>query len=250
MMFENRFKDQVAVITGAAEGIGFAIAARLHREGAEVWLLDRNHERVAEAASKLGDRAHALAADICEEASISDAFAKVYQDRSRLDIVVNSAGIVGPNNKPVSETPTDGFTEVVRVNLIGSFLVCKHAIRHMHKRNYGRVLLIASIAGKEGNAGMCGYSAAKAGVIGLVKSAGKEFAGSKITVNGLAPAVIKTSLVAGMAPEQVHYMTEKIPMKRCGSLDEVASLAAWIVSAEASFNTGHTFDLSGGRAVY
>jgi 3-oxoacyl-[acyl-carrier protein] reductase len=120
----------------------------------------------------------------------------------------------------------------------------------MQKRNYGRVLLIASIAGKEGNAGMCGYSSAKAGVIGLVKSVGKEFAGTGITINALAPAVVRTALVDGMDPAQVSYMTEKIPMKRCGTLSEVASAAAWIVSPEASFNTGFTFDLSGGRAVY
>ena len=120
----------------------------------------------------------------------------------------------------------------------------------MQKPNYGRVLLIASIAGKEGNAGMCGYSAAKAGVIGLVKSAGKEFAETGITINGLAPAVVRTAMVESMDPAQVKYMTDKIPMKRCCTLAEVASLATWIVSPEASFNTGVTFDLTGGRAVY
>ena len=139
---------------------------------------------------------------------------------------------------------------MIRINLFGSFLTAKHALARMTPRNYGRVLLIASIAGKEGNAGMCAYSSAKAGVIGLVKSIGKEFAETGITVNALAPAVIRTAMVAAMEPAQVKYMTDKIPMKRCATLEEVASLACWIVSPEASFNTGFTFDLSGGRAVY
>ena len=246
----NRFAGQVAAITGGADGLGFAIAQRLAAEGAKVWLLDRDESRVQAAAAKLGAAAHALAVDIVDEAGVRAAFAQIHATHQRLDVVVNSAGIVGPNNKKISETPTDGYEQVLRVNLFGSFLVTKHALVQMQKRNYGRVLLIASIAGKEGNAGMCGYSSAKAGVIGLVKSAGKEFAETGITINGLAPAVIRTAMVDGMEPAQVKYMTDKIPMKRCGTLAEVAGLAAWIVSPEASFNTGFTFDLTGGRAVY
>ncbi len=249
-IWTGRFSGQVAAITGGADGLGFAIARRLIAEGAVVWLLDRDESRVRAGAEQLGPKAFARSVDITDEAGVLGTFAAIGVEHGRLDVVVNSAGIVGPNNLRTSETPTDGFEQVLRVNLFGSFLVCKYALQQMQKRNYGRVLLIASIAGKEGNAGMCAYSSAKAGVIGLVKSAGKEFAETGITVNGLAPAVIRTALVDGMDTSQVRYMTDKIPMKRCGALNEVASIAAWIVSPEASFNTGFTFDLTGGRAVY
>ncbi len=246
----ERFAGQVAVVTGGGDGLGFAIAQRLIAEGATVWLFDRDDARVKAAASRLGPRAFAAALDIADEPAVKAGFEAVTAQHGRLDVMVNSAGIVGPNNKKITETPTDGYEQVLRVNLFGTFLVCKHALLQMQPRNYGRVLLIASIAGKEGNAGMCAYSSAKAGVIGLAKSVGKEFAETGITINALAPAVIRTAMVEGMDPAQVKYMTDKIPMKRCGALDEVASLAAWIVSPEASFNTGFTFDLTGGRAVY
>lgn len=249
-IWTNRFAGQVAAVTGGADGLGFAIAQRLLMEGATVWLLDRDEEKLTVAQGKLGARAHRLAVDITDDLAVRAAFERIHLDQQRLDIVVNSAGIVGPNNRNITETPTDGYEQVLRVNLFGSFLVCKHAIAQMQKRNYGRVLLIASIAGKEGNAGMCGYSSAKAGVIGLAKSVGKEFAETGITINALAPAVVRTAMVESMDPAQVKYMTDKIPMKRCGALEEVASIAAWIVSPEASFNTGFTFDLTGGRAVY
>lgn len=188
--------------------------------------------------------------DITDEEAVESAFTRIDSEDGRVDIVVNSAGIVGPTNCRIAETPTEGFERVTRVNLLGSFLVTKHALIRMAPRNYGRILLIASIAGKEGNAGMCAYSASKAGVIGLVKSAGKEFAETGITINALAPALIRTALIDAMPVEQVRYMMDKIPMKRCATLDEVASIACYIVSREASFNTGFTFDLSGGRAVY
>ena len=246
----DRFAGQVAVVTGGADGLGFAIAERLIAEGAIAWLFDRDEARVKAAAGRLGPRAFTCALDITDETAVRAGFEAVVATHDRLDVMVNSAGIVGPNNKKITDTPTDGYEQVLRVNLFGTFLVCKHALVQMQKRNYGRVLLIASIAGKEGNAGMCAYSSAKAGVIGLVKSVGKEFAETGITINGLAPAVIRTAMVEGMDPVQVKYMTDKIPMKRCGTLAEVASLAAWIVSPEASFNTGFVFDLSGGRAVY
>lgn len=249
-LWKERFKDQIAVVTGAADGLGLAIAQRLLAEGATVWFLDRDEKKVSVVAKNSGANARFAAADICDEPAVQKTFEQIFAAHGRVDVVVNSAGIVGPNNKRISETPTDGYEQVLRVNLFGSFLICKHALVQMQKRNYGRVLLIASIAGKEGNAGMCGYSSAKAGVIGLVKSVGKEFAETGITINGLAPAVVRTALVDGMDPAQVKYMTDKIPMKRCGTLEEVASIASWIVSPEASFNTGFTFDLTGGRAVY
>ena len=246
----NRFEGQVAAVTGGADGLGFAIAQRLIAEGATVWLIDRDEPKVRVAAVKLGPRARPIVFDIFDEAAVQRGFEQIHADGQRLDAVVNSAGIVGPNGKKITETPADGFEQVLRINLLGTFLVCKHALLQMQKRNYGRVLLIASIAGKEGNAGMSAYSSAKAGVIGLVKSVGKEFAETGITINGLAPAVVRTAMVASMDPAQVKYMTDKIPMKRCCTLEEVASLATWILSPEASFNTGFTFDLTGGRAVY
>jgi len=249
-IWSERFSGQVAAVTGGADGLGFAIAQRLLAEGATVWLLDRDEKRVTSAANKAGPQAHAAAVDICDETGVQAVFERIYREHGRVDVVVNSAGIVGPTSCKVTETPTDGFEEVLRVNLLGSFIVCKRALHQMQKRNYGRVLLIASIAGKEGNAGMSAYSSAKAGVIGLVKSAGKEFAETGITINGLAPAVVRTAMVESMDAAQVKYMTDKIPMKRCCTLPEVAALAAWIVSPEASFNTGFTFDLTGGRAVY
>ena len=165
-------------------------------------------------------------------------------------MVVNCAGIVGPNAKKINEVEVDDFDRVYAVNLRGSFSVTKYALRHMEKQNYGRILLFASIAGKEGNAGMTAYSATKAGVLGLTKSAAKDFAETGITINTIAPAVIRTAMVDALDQWQVDYMTEKIPMKRCGTLEEVTSLACWIVSEEASFNTGAVFDLSGGRATY
>jgi 3-oxoacyl-[acyl-carrier protein] reductase len=246
----NRFKDQVAVVTGAASGLGLAIALRLLGEGAIVWFWDQNDTLVRKAVSEAGPNAHALAVDITNEAAVAAGFANIIEKHLRLDVFVNSAGIVGPNNRRIIDTPAESYQQVIQINLLGSFLTAKHALLHMQPRNYGRILLIASIAGKEGNAGMCAYSSAKAGVIGLVKSVGKEFAESGITVNGLAPAVIRTPMVETMDPAQVKYMTDKIPMKRCATLAEVASLACWIISPEASFNTAFIFDLSGGRAVY
>jgi 3-oxoacyl-[acyl-carrier protein] reductase len=249
----NRFYSQTAIITGGAQGIGFAIAQRLAKEGAKVWLLDTNETLLNKAVEQItfdSGRAAGLVVNITNESSLIDGFKKVIAADSKIDIMINSAGIVGPTGIKTEQVEADLFKHTLDVNLIGAFLMIKHSLKSMVTHNYGRILLIASIAGKEGNAGMCAYSASKAGVIGLVKSAGKEYAESGITINALAPATIMTSMVEAMDPAQVKYMTDKIPMKRCGELNEVASLAAWIVSSEASFNTGFTFDLTGGRAVY
>jgi 3-oxoacyl-[acyl-carrier protein] reductase len=237
-----RFEGQVAVVTGGADGIGKAVAARLRAEGATVLIFDR---AVFETA---GDQCYPV--DVSDEPGLREAFAAVVQRYGAIDIVVHCAGIVGPNNTKITEVSVDDFDRVYRVNLRGSFLVLKHALPTMVLQNKGRVLLFASIAGKEGNAGMTPYSSTKAGVIGLVKAAGKEFASSPITINAIAPAVIRTALVDNMHPDQVNYMTSKIPAGRCGTLEEAAALAAWIVSDEASFCTGFCFDLSGGRATY
>ena len=247
-MTNERFKDQTAIITGGADGLGLHIAKRLTREGARVWIVDRDEELGAAAAKRIGCEFEPM--DVADESSVTTAFGKIIAAAGRLDVMVNCAGIVGPNGIKITDVPLAGFEQVQAVNVRGSFLTCREAVRHMLPRDYGRVLLIASIAGKDGNAGMTCYSTSKAGVIGMVKSVGKEYAETGITVNGLAPAVIRTALVDTMDPEQVKYMTDKIPMKRCGTLDELAAMACWIVSPEASFNTGFTFDLSGGRAVY
>jgi len=249
----NRFADETAVITGGAQGIGYAIARKLASEGAAIWIFDLSEEKGREAMDALKNEGHTASfvpVDITSESSVESGYAAIRDAGKVPSIVVNSAGIVGPSNTRTDAVPLEGFEQTLKVNLVGSFLMLKHGLRAMLPRNYGRILLIASIAGKEGNAGMCSYSASKAGVIGLVKAAGKEYAETGITVNGVAPAVIRTSMVENMAPEQVKYMTDKIPMKRCGTLEEIADLSAWIVSREASFNTGFTFDLTGGRAVY
>jgi 3-oxoacyl-[acyl-carrier protein] reductase len=252
-VFPDRFAGQVALVTGAASGLGAAIAARLGREGATVVVLDRERdvaERGAADIASTGATVAAVAADIADEGEVKAAYAHVLGRFKRLDVVVNSAAIVGPTARQIVDVSVEDLDAVYRVNLRGSFLVAKHALAPMLAARYGRILLIASIAGKEGNPGMTPYSATKAGVIGLVKALGKELAETGVTVNGLAPAVIRTPMVDAVAPEQVKYMTDRIPMKRCGTLAEVASLATWIVSHEASFNTGFTFDLSGGRATY
>jgi 3-oxoacyl-[acyl-carrier protein] reductase len=249
----NRFNSQAAIITGGAQGIGFAIAQRLASEGAKVWLFDTNETLLNKAVEQItvdGGKAAGLVVNITNESSVINGIEKVIAADSKIDVMINSAGVVGPTGIKTEEVELDLFKHTLDVNLVGAFLMTKHALKAMLPHNNGRILLIASIAGKEGNAGMCAYSASKAGVIGLAKSAGKEYAELGITINALAPATIMTSMVEAMDLAQVKYMTDKIPMKRCGELNEVASLAAWIVSSEASFNTGFTFDLTGGRAVY
>lgn len=249
-----RFKDKVVAITGGASGIGKSVAHRIASEGGHVVLLDRDSKLLAETLGELkradNVKLSARAMDVADAASVRDAFAWLGSEFGRLDATVNCAGITGPTAIKITQYAVEEFDRVYEINLRGSFLVAKHSLELMLKRNYGRILLIASIAGKEGNPGMCAYSASKAGVIGLVKGIGKEFCDTGITINGLAPAVIRTAMVDKVAPEQVKYMTDKIPMKRCGTLDEVAALSAWIVSEECSFTTGFVFDLSGGRATY
>ena len=250
-MFENRFTAKTAVVTGGASGIGKAIVERLAREGAHVAIFDRDQkalDAVAKPLAGFGVEAHRV--DIVDEPAVAAAMDALVGRRGRLDVVVNCAAIVGPTATLITEVGLADFEQVLEVNLLGSFVVAKQALVQMRKTNQGRILLFASIAGKEGNAGMCAYSSTKAGVIGLVKSIGKEFATSGITVNAIAPAVIRTPMVEATHPDQVKYMTDKIPAKRTGTLAEAAALACWIVSDEASFCTGFTFDLSGGRAVY
>tara|TARA_B110000196_G_scaffold287758_1_gene272300 strand:- start:630 stop:1382 length:753 start_codon:yes stop_codon:yes gene_type:complete len=245
----NRYEGRVAIVTGGADGIGKAIAIRLAEEGAKVCIFDKDIELLEKTIQEVPGSS-SFQVDISDDSAVSSAFDEVVNAEEKIDIVVHCAGIVGPNAKKITEVDVNDFDQVYAVNLRGSFSVTKYAVMHMEKQNYGRVLLFASIAGKEGNAGMTAYSATKAGVLGLTKSAAKDYAETGITINTIAPAVIRTAMVDALDQWQVDYMTEKIPMKRCGTLEEVTSLACWIVSEEASFNTGVVFDLSGGRATY
>lgn len=249
----KRFDSQVAVISGGAEGLGKGIAERIALEGGKLALFDLNQQlldrTLAEFKSK-GYEAAGYVVDVSSEERVSQSFEQVEADYGKIDIMVNSAGIVGPTSTKITDYATTAFDQIYAINLRGTFLMAKYALKAMEKRNYGRILLIASIAGKEGNPGMVGYSATKSGVIGLVKGIGKEYAETGITINGLAPAVIKTAMNENTAPEQLAYMTAKIPMKRLGTVEEVAAMSAWIVSQECSFSTGFVFDLSGGRATY
>lgn len=249
----NRFENQVAVITGGADGLGKGIARRIAAEGGKVILLDINAgllERTVQEMKDAGLDVAGYPADISQEAAVKQVFEQIGNTYGRIDIMVNAAGIVGPTNTKITDYPVAEYDKIYGINLRGAFLVTKHAIAIMEQKGYGRILLIASIAGKEGNPFMAGYSSMKAGVIGLVKGIGKEYAETGITVNGLAPAVIKTAMNDNTAPEQLAYMTSKIPMKRLGTVEEVAAISTWIVSGEASFTTGFVFDLSGGRATY
>lgn len=242
--------QSVALITGGASGIGFAIARKLSTQGMTVALFDFDARGLKIAASQLDGDVLAFEADVTSEASVTTAVAGLLSARNRIDVMINCAGITGITNTNAADIPFADFQKVVAVNLGGSFLMAKAVLPAMVRQGYGRILLVASIAGKEGNAGMCSYSASKAGVLGLTKSLGKEYAETGVTINALAPAVIQTPMVDAMPVEQVKYMTSKIPMRRCGTLEEIAHLAAFIVSPENSFTTGFCYDLSGGRAVY
>jgi len=249
----KRFENQVANISGGADGLGKGIAERLASEGASVALFDINEKLLRQTVSefrKKGLAVESYGVDISSDSAVQKAMQEVENRFGGIDIMVNSAGIVGPTNTKIKDYAVEEYDRIYSINLRGSFLMTKYAARAMEKNNYGRILLIASIAGKEGNPFMAGYSSMKAGVIGLVKGIGKEYAETGITVNGLAPAVIKTAMNESTAPEQLAYMTAKIPMKRLGTVEEVASLSAWIVSKESSFTTGFIFDISGGRATY
>ncbi|QIP14794.1 SDR family oxidoreductase [Spirosoma aureum] len=249
----NRFTNQTAIVTGGAEGIGKGIAKRLASEGATVILFDKNAallERTVDEYTGQGYKVSGHAVDISQENAVAKAVRTVGETFGQLHIMINSAGIVGPTNTKIIDYDVVEYDKVYSINLRGAFLMTKYALKVMETANYGRILHMASIAGKEGNPLMAGYSSMKAGLIGLVKGVGKEYAETGITVNGLAPAVIRTAMNENTAPEQLAYMTAKIPMKRLGTVDEVASLAAWVVSREASFTTGFIFDLSGGRATY
>jgi NAD(P)-dependent dehydrogenase (short-subunit alcohol dehydrogenase family) len=244
---------RVVAIAGAARGIGLAAARRLAAGGAIVAGIDRDGERVEQAMRDVasgGGEALALAADVTERGEVERAFLEIDRRFGRLDVLVNCAGITGRTGIKAHEVDPDDFERVCRINLHAAMLLTRAALPPMLARGNGRILHVASIAGKEGNAGMLAYSASKAGLIGLVKSAAKDYAETGITINALAPAVIRTDIVAAMPEEQVRYMTDRIPMKRTGNLEEAAAMIEFIVSPDCAFTTGFTFDLSGGRATY
>jgi 3-oxoacyl-[acyl-carrier protein] reductase len=246
--FPNKHYN-IAVI-GAASGIGKAAAQLLAREGVRVFCIDRHVDGAEATAREIGSFASAHSLDVTDAKSVHTAMGKIIEAAGQLHGLVNCAGITGKTNIKTHEVDLADFDQVCAINLKGALIVSQAVLPHMIAKRYGRVLHVASIAGKEGNAGMAAYSASKAGLIGLVKVMGKDYAESGITINALAPAVIRTPMVDALPEAQIKYMTDKIPMHRCGELDEAAAMIAWIVSPACSFTTGFTFDLTGGRAVY
>jgi 2-dehydro-3-deoxy-L-rhamnonate dehydrogenase (NAD+) len=238
--------NRVAAITGGARGIGFATAQRFQQSGAKVALWDRDG---AEAAAKGVAGAIGCTVDVTDERSIAAALAESERRLGPVDILVASAGIAGPN-ATVAEYPVDAWRQVIDVDLNGVFLCCRAVVPGMVRRDYGRIVAIASIAGKEGNPNAAPYSAAKAGVIALTKSLGKELAKTGVRVNCITPAAVRTAIFDQITQQHIDYMLSKIPMGRFGTVEEMAAMIAWLASEECSFSTGGVFDLSGGRATY
>ncbi|MFK5974513.1 MAG: SDR family NAD(P)-dependent oxidoreductase [Flavobacteriaceae bacterium] len=249
----KRFENQAALVVGGARGIGKAVAERLVKEGASIYIVDvlkKELEQCSKEFREQGVTVNTLVVDICDEKSLHEAIENIIDIEGRLDILINTVGVVGPTDTNILDYSLKDFQKIMEINLAGAFLVTKAVLPQMVVQDYGRIVHLTSIGGKEGNPGMVGYAASKAGLMGLIKGVGKEFAHTGITVNGIAPAVIATPMNEDTSPETLAYMTAKIPMGRLGTTDEVASLVCWIASKEASFNTGFIFDLSGGRATY
>lgn len=243
---------QTAVVTGAARGIGAGIARRLARAGATAIAADRNPsgaEATAEALRAEGLRAAAAALDVADGADVAAVFARLIEAHGQIHVLVNCAGIAG-KAAPVQEQSDDDWHSVIAVNLNGVFYCCRAVMPHMIANDYGRIVNIASLAGKEGNPNMSAYSASKSGVIALSKSLAKETAGCGICVNAVSPTVIRTPILDQLTAEQVAYMTSKIPRGRTGTIEEVAAVAHFLASPDCSFVTGQCYDVSGGRATY
>ncbi|MES2243981.1 MAG: SDR family NAD(P)-dependent oxidoreductase [Pseudomonadota bacterium] len=248
-MNELDFQGRHAVVTGGATGLGYAIAQRLIESGGSVTLWDRDEAAARQAAAALGPRASAVAVDVSQHASVRGAVQATLLLATKVDALVNSAGVTGPNVK-LWDYPVDAWEQVMAVNLNGLFLCCREWAPHLRANNYGRIVNIASVAGKDGNPNASAYSASKAGVIALTKSLGKELADTGVRVNCVTPAAVKTAIFDQMTPEHIAFMLSKIPMGRFGTPDEVAALVVWLCTEECSFSTGAVFDLSGGRSSY
>jgi 3-oxoacyl-[acyl-carrier protein] reductase len=248
-MINYELKDQVAIVTGGGQGIGFAIATRLVASGARVSLWDVNADVLASAREKLGDAASTLQVDIADCDAAGAAAARTAQAHGRIDILVHSAGIAG-KNAPLDEYDPAEWRRVIDIDLNGAFYVNRAVVPHMKARNYGRIVNIASIAGKEGNPNASAYAAAKGGLIAMTKALGKELAQYNIAVNAITPATAKTRILDELKPEFIDYMLSRIPRGRFLEVDEAASMVGWLVSPENSFTTASVFDLSGGRATY
>ena len=240
-----------AVVTGGARGIGLAIAGRLAASGARVCVWDIDELAGQEAAEQLAasGEARALRVDVADEASVAAAARTTSGEFGAIDVLVNNAGITGPNKATWDYTP-DEWRKVLAIDLTGVYLCCRAVVPIMLEGGYGRIVNIASVAGKEGNPNASAYSAAKAGIIALTKSLGKELAQRGILVNCVTPAAVETDIFAQMTQEHIDYMLSKIPMGRFGQTTEIAAMVAWLCSEECSFSTGASFDLSGGRASY
>jgi NAD(P)-dependent dehydrogenase (short-subunit alcohol dehydrogenase family) len=237
-----------AVVTGGAAGIGLAVSQRLAASGAKVSLWDRDADALAASARALGG-AHTAQVDVSSETDVARALESSLAAMKKVDVLVCSAGITGPN-MATWEYPLHDWKQVLDINLTGVFLCNKALVAHMRGNDYGRIVNIASIAGKEGNPNASAYSASKAGVISLTKSLGKELAKTGIRVNCVTPAAVKTGMFSQMTQAHIDFMLSKIPMGRFGQVEEIAALVAWLSTEECSFSTGAVFDLSGGRAVY
>jgi 3-oxoacyl-[acyl-carrier protein] reductase len=246
----KRFLGRRAVVTGGASGIGLGVSARLAAEGAQVAIWDMNEDGIAVARSVIGPDLVAIRVDITEPDAVSVAYQETVSAlRGGVDILVAAAGITGPNST-AWEYPVDDWRRVIDVNLNGLFLCNRAVIPSMMSGGYGRIVNVASVAGKEGNPNASAYSASKAAVIGLTKSLGKELAKTGIVVNCVTPAAVRTPIFDQMSQTHIDFMLSKIPMGRFGTVDEVTSLICWLASEECSFTTGAVVDISGGRATY
>jgi 3-oxoacyl-[acyl-carrier protein] reductase len=239
---------RVAVVTGGARGIGLALAQRAAASGATIVLWDRDADRLAQAVAALPG-ASSVTLDVTDEAAVRDAAGQTEAAQGRIDILVNNAGITG-GNAPTWDLPAEQWRRVIDVNLVGPMLTCSAIIPGMIAAGYGRIVNIASVAGKEGNPNASHYSASKAGLIALTKSLGKELATKGVLVNAVTPAAAKTDIFKQMTEAQIAYMLSKIPMERFVQVDEIAALACWLATEECSFSTGAVFDVTGGRSTY
>lgn len=247
-VFAGRFSGRTAVVTGAASGLGFLTAERIVKEGGKVSLWDVNAAALDAAAKKLGD-AVTHKVHVGHHADVVEAAKQTFEELGRIDILVNSAGITGAT-VPVQDFPVDSWLQVMDVNLNGIFYCCREIVPLMRANGYGRIVNIASVAGKEGNPNASAYSASKAGVIGFTKSLGKELATSGILANCITPATFESPILDQLPKSQIDYMRSRIPMGRLGHAEECAALVCWLASEECSFSTAATFDISGGRTTY